>query len=359
MANLLDGFKNPWQPDNSGFNAMQNEALQAIQQMQETVLGNSALQTNVFDNNGEVFGDTSVDVEQDKDFYPNKLLCEIKDENLPYSGDDYEFHNDENYYPDIPEKNKLQTTVESFKDSWKNELNVATYENITDEFIFKKLENTLLTAGSITDCIRRQLKEETSGYNYDIKNNTITSGVKEIIRRLKQNYSGDFIMPRVIQDAAWNTNMMTKLIKDVEFKFIIEMQKLRGDYKKIISLNKGNNSDLTLPYFTFNKSNFALHAVIGGIQLVKVYLQRIQYFKKKEQAPASLNTNNKAYSYSIDIFCYDDFGINANDIYNPTSNIVKAYGLEALVAFWVLQNHRGYKPFTTQITKNVTGYAYY
>lgn len=56
MANLLDGFKNPWDTENSGFNAMQNEALQAMQQMQEAVLGKSALQTNVFNNNEELLG---------------------------------------------------------------------------------------------------------------------------------------------------------------------------------------------------------------------------------------------------------------------------------------------------------------
>ena len=111
------------------------------------------------------------------------------------------------------------------------------------------------------------------------------------------------------------------------------MNSEKGEYWKI---------DLSrLPVPSWDLSNPPLLALVGSIQQINVFLSDIQI-------------HGTSYTAAFKIDMYDQFGVSENDFAKyGTGSGPKAIVRDAIIAFWILQHNRGYKPLV-----NVFRYEY-
>lgn len=371
---ILDNFKNPWA--NNEENNIANTDYDTIGEINS--LAASALKTDLFEGNDEVLGREGM---QKSNFNPTaiklpKTLFSFNSPVNPYhGGDDYFWAKDPWYYPDGDEGELLRNRVEEQKVKWKKQLQkegqVIDDVIIEDLFLFYQLAIALGLSGLVDD----SFNIITSSKSFlDSESYEFTNAAFSVVERFMQNSRSDTEVPEIIR-AEIEKNAQTENLKQMLINFIEKTLVVNhGDFSKIENSVFHKSTDIlkddgknlrNLPYYHFDdKTRLSLNAIVGGIQGVKLILKTLSISDKIELPTVNtLPPYNSAklviqengtfyYSANFDLILFDDFGINANDITDPKSGLVKKYGMPALIAFWMLHAQRGYKPFTHTITIN-------
>lgn len=133
----------------------------------------------------------------------------------------------------------------------------------------------------------------------------------------------------LIEDAMKSSSVGIKLNEDIVNYFTSEMKFNKGNYSAI----NFNNSNIMPPGFSgVSKS---LLALVGGTQQLDVYL-------------SSITIHGQSYTATLTYYLFDDYGISESDFLKAnTIKGVMSGCREGLVAMWILQHCKGYKPLTT------------
>lgn len=120
------------------------------------------------------------------------------------------------------------------------------------------------------------------------------------------------------------------LAEEIKFVFKETMRNSRGDFTQIENLKLGRR----LSFRWFDSS--ALGTLIGGTQSMELYLEELRY-----------KSDPLSYTAKIHLWVFDDFGINEPDI--TEASFPASVALEGMIAQWMLNNQRGYKPFRNRL----------
>jgi len=90
--------------------------------------------------------------------------------------------------------------------------------------------------------------------------------------------------------------------------------------------------------------------VVGGVQGIRIYLKKLNVQQLGPDLTRGIREVNINYDAELELQFIDDFGLNWTDIgKTQTSDILKKLGTPYLIAFWILQHQRGYRPFANII----------
>ncbi len=166
----------------------------------------------------------------------------------------------------------------------------------------------------------------------DLSSELISS---RIIKHLRLGEGKDFTDTDYLVSLMLKQPHCSAFINELSKTFRELMQKHHGDFTQITSLECKKS-----PRFSW-WDNSSLATLVGGTQELKVWLVNMEY-----------NHSTQKYQASLNVQIYDDFGINESDITNAT--FPASIALEGMVAQWILNNQRAYKPFRTRFDVDVT-----
>jgi hypothetical protein len=151
------------------------------------------------------------------------------------------------------------------------------------------------------------------------------------------------------RDTIYLTEMMLfvpiykKLLNEIAYTFSQEMKKTTGDFTRV-SFGNGRLSKFFPMNIAFG-DNRILNMLVGGVQEIKIYLTKMQF---------DYNPNGgfePLYKGELNIVIYDDFGVSEADTIKTAW--ATSLGRYAIIAMWILQHQRGYKPFRTIFSINL------
>ncbi|MGN7986874.1 DUF3289 family protein [Pedobacter sp. 22226] len=170
----------------------------------------------------------------------------------------------------------------------------------------------------------------------------------KIVNHLKTGNGKDFNDTIELSTLMLSQQSFKLLIKEISTAFRQKMAISTYDFTLIHSLkeNQKKRSDLkNFPFGISYNDSTALKVLVGGVQQLDVILKDIHYQFNKLH-----HRNDFKYRAEFEITIYDQFGINESDISN--ASFTASLGMQGLIAFWILQRQRGYKPFRTAFKFN-------
>jgi hypothetical protein len=159
----------------------------------------------------------------------------------------------------------------------------------------------------------------------------------KFVSHLEKGNGSDFRETSYLSGMMVNLSVYQKLFNEIARVFRERIRSNQGDFTNM-TFGAASLRQFFPMGIGFNESP-ALKTLVGGVQELQVYLKKIQY------GASSSGGNGISYDAELNIVIYDDFGVSENDTVN--ASFAAGLGRDGLIAMWMLQNQRGYKPFRT------------
>ncbi len=235
---------------------------------------------------------------------------------------------------------------------------------ISRQNLFNSLKSNLICPASLTNL--NLLEKMSFPFNFIglINHWNLPNYPVSIFERYQENKTNDYYFPLGVESLIYQSNKGKELIKNIVKLFHNTIKEKGVNYENTLMVKDENGNanlyNIHTPSF-LTESRGILFALMGGTQHIRVLVK-------------DFNKTNDIYSTDIIIQLMDDFGANEDD-WNERFNRLRfnnfnnffadfKYGAgntfllnkpkEALLAFWILQNQRNFKPFRTISTFKIT-----
>lgn len=333
------------------------------------------MQTNVFDNDKEVLGGEINQKKEIPNFNGELLIMEYNSidyhnywntKNKEYlvlpqnnfkSGEDFAYSitkEDEFLYSEPQEfKDMIATQLLKWKTSLKKEGQDINDIEITDDYLFNQMYFSIGFLAGLVDSF-----DGKSIFSILLDSSENVRANEAVVSRFKQNKADDYYPEEPIQKFFRDDDKTKLLISSFEKRFKELLVKYNFDMEKINIYNdwKKGIDYKHIPDFKFNPSiqrnstKAIQNLVVGGVQGMRFYLKKLAVKQFSPDLRRGIREVNFNYSAELELQFIDDFGLNWTDIgKTQTSDILKKLGTPYLIAFWILQHQRGYKPFANII----------
>lgn len=172
----------------------------------------------------------------------------------------------------------------------------------------------------------------------------------KMVAHLGEGTGADFSDTLLLSRLMLEQTQFKSLVEEIKTMFQSCMSVAKGDFTQIrtLRLNKKKVSDLQSFPFGINYSDSTvLKTLVGGVQEVNVFLKDITYAQARLGSMSQFTT----YEAHLQVVLYDDFAVSESDI--SRASFAASFGMEGLVAMWILQMQRNRKPFRTKFTFHV------